>query len=311
MTVKAWSEIWLNTYKRPALNNHTYYDYELRLKNFVLPSIGHMPLKDVKPNHLQDILSGMDGFSKDRIVKVRNTLTQMFERAVDDDNLIKSPARNLVIPNTAVNGKRRSITAYERAIITQTAETHPAGAWILTMLYCGLRPQETAALQGRHINTKTMEITIEQALKSDGTIGTTKTGAGKRIVPIDPELLSYLPETKAFDFVFRSAKGLPLNNLSMQKLWRSFKRQMNINAGCKVYRNQLIPPYPIADDLTAYHLRHTFCTDMQDAGVDINVAKDLMGHANISVTANIYTHLTDDKRKQAAEKMATFHAARS
>ena len=39
-----------------------------------------------------------------------------------------------------------------------------------------------------------------------------------------------------------------------------------------------------------YCLRHTFCTDLRRAGVPINVAKELMGHANISVTANIYTH---------------------
>ena len=47
---------------------------------------------------------------------------------------------------------------------------------------------------------------------------------------------------------------------------------------------------PVADDLTPYCLRHTFCTDLQRAGVSINVAKELMGHADIQTTANIYTH---------------------
>lgn len=46
----------------------------------------------------------------------------------------------------------------------------------------------------------------------------------------------------------------------------------------------------VADDLTPYCLRHTFCTDLQRAGVPINVAKELMGHADIQTTANIYTH---------------------
>ena len=48
--------------------------------------------------------------------------------------------------------------------------------------------------------------------------------------------------------------------------------------------------HAIAPDLTPYCLRHTFCTDLQRAEVPINVAKELMGHANITVTANIYTH---------------------
>ena len=48
--------------------------------------------------------------------------------------------------------------------------------------------------------------------------------------------------------------------------------------------------HAVAPDLTPYCLRHTFCTDLQRAGVPINVAKELMGHSDISITANIYTH---------------------
>lgn len=59
--------------------------------------------------------------------------------------------------------------------------------------------------------------------------------------------------------------------------------------GAKV-QDGVITKHALAPDLTPYCLRHTFCTDLQRAGVPINVAKELMGHANISVTANIYTH---------------------
>ena len=55
----------------------------------------------------------------------------------------------------------------------------------------------------------------------------------------------------------------------------------------RVYRNQLIPPLPLADDFVPYDLRHTYCTDLARAGVDIRTAQKLMGHANISVTADI------------------------
>ena len=64
----------------------------------------------------------------------------------------------------------------------------------------------------------------------------------------------------------------------MRRMWNSFIREMEEESG------------PVADDLTPYCLRHTFCTDLQRAGVSINVAKELMGHADIQTTANIYTH---------------------
>lgn len=59
--------------------------------------------------------------------------------------------------------------------------------------------------------------------------------------------------------------------------------------GAELYRNQIIQSV-VAPDLTPYCLRHTFCTDLQRAGVTLNVAKELMGHSDISTTANIYTH---------------------
>ena len=46
------------------------------------------------------------------------------------------------------------------------------------------------------------------------------------------------------------------------KLWQACKREMNISMGCKVYRNALVPPYPLADDIVPYCLRHTYCTDL-------------------------------------------------
>ena len=57
----------------------------------------------------------------------------------------------------------------------------------------------------------------------------------------------------------------------------------------------------VAKDLVPYDLRHTFCTDLRDKGVPIEVAKDLMGHADISLTARIYSHATRTSIDKARE----------
>ena len=54
--------------------------------------------------------------------------------------------------------------------------------------------------------------------------------------------------------------------------------------------DELINIIPLAPDFVPYCLRHTYCTDLQTAGIDIRTAQKLMGHADISTTANIYTH---------------------
>lgn len=71
--------------------------------------------------------------------------------------------------------------------------------------------------------------------------------------------------------------------------------------GAKIYRNALIPPMPLAGDFTPYCLRHTYCTDLCRAGVDIRTAQRLMGHANISITADIYTHVDVNEIMKAGE----------
>lgn len=68
---------------------------------------------------------------------------------------------------------------------------------------------------------------------------------------------------------------------------------MNIESGTKTFRNKLLEPYKIPKDLTPYCLRHEYCSELARRGVDIRIAQKLMGHANINMTANIYTHIED------------------
>ena len=85
-----------------------------------------------------------------------------------------------------------------------------------------------------------------------------------------------------------------------QITWEVFKRKINIAMGCAVYRNKLIPPYPLADDIVQYCLRHTYCTNLAKKGIDIRTAQKLMGHTDIRMTANIYTHIDMSDLEKAA-----------
>lgn len=98
----------------------------------------------------------------------------------------------------------------------------------------------------------------------------------------------------------------------MKRMWEVFKKYVDVELGAKEVKikpegkrkhTTVIQDSVVADDLVPYCLRHTYCTDLQRAGVPINVAKDLMGHSDISVTANIYTHTTDDVLDDAKAKI--------
>ena len=230
--------------------------------------------------------------SESHVKKVSLVLKSMFKRARQNRVIAYDPAESLELPKFTTN-KRRSITEEERQLILTTAEKHRAGLWILTLLYTGMRPGETAALTWDDVNIKKKEITVSKAKESGNqNIKQPKTDAGVRVIPIRAELLGAMAEAKRKSkgsLVFTNTKGKMLDDDAMHRMWKNFVREMNINAGAKMYRNEITEP-KVAEDLTAYCLRHTFATDMQGAGVPLNIVKEIMGHDDITVTANTYTH---------------------
>jgi integrase len=311
ITVQTWIRKFLETYIEGAVADSTLDANESLLRNFVIPKIGNMRIKDVKEIHCQNIMKAMEGYSNNHIRKVRSILKRMLETARKNGLILENPAIDITLPKRKRDGTHRPITDREREITLAVAKTHRCGLWIKTALYTGIRPGEAAALQGRHIDLKEAKLHIEQARKKTGRIGEAKTEAGERVIPIPDILLQDLIKLRPepFEYIFKNKNGGRMSASNMTKAWASFKRQMQIEAGCRVVRNELVPPLPIADDLVPYCYRHTYCTDLQEAGVPLNIAKYLMGHTDIRMTANLYTHTTGNMLTEALESMNRHHNA--
>lgn len=292
MTVSAWYKQWIDLYKKPkGLTEKSLKMYDEKFNGYIRPAIGHMKLKDVKDVHLQRILNSQAGRSASHVKKIRMVLQEMFKRARQSRLIPYDPAELLELP-TVKQGRRRSITEEERAAILAVAERHRAGLWILTLLYTGMRPGETAALTWSDVDFDHNEIHVHAAKESGNrTIKGPKTASGVRDIPIHAALLPRLlaARGKPFSLVFPTKAGTVQNESSMRRMWNSFRTELDLQLGAKTKDGKIVESV-VADDLTPYCLRHTFCTDLQRAGVPINNAKELMGHADIQTTANIYTH---------------------
>lgn len=309
MTVNQWAAEWLDTYKEPNISMRHYKDIRGVIKKYISPSIGAMKVKQIKPLHLQKILNGLTCYSDSYISKIYDILRQIFTEAYRNNMIANNPADAIKKPQGKKKRARRAITPYERAITLKVAEYHRGGLFVLIMLYCGLRPGEVAALKWCDVDMERKLIHVHQANKADDIIGDPKTAAGERYVPVPKDLAQRFLREKRYplNWVCTDSRGNRLTKSSIRNLWESFKREMNIAAGCRVFRNQLQPPYPIAEDLCLYCYRHTYCTDLQAAGVPINVAKELMGHSSIAVTAEIYTHRSDAAVQNAAALIDTYN----
>lgn len=301
MRVEKWVDEWLEVYKRPVIGVGQYNNYKIHITLSILPAIGNKRLCDVTDMDAQKILNTRAGNSTSDIKKLNMTLKAIFERAVISRLIPYNPAAHLSIP-AGTSGTHRSITHEERAAILELAKTHYSGLWVLTLLYTGMRPGETRALEWRHVDLSRKLIHIEQAAKAvTDKIDLPKSAAGIRDVPIPDVLFLRLQAAYGTGSVFvQPTTGTRHTTQSMRNLWESFKRELDIQLGATVFRNKIIES-KLANDLMPYCLRHTYCTDLQDAGVPINIARYLMGHSDISVTAKIYTHTTDKAIKTAAD----------
>lgn len=277
VSVDAWAEISFDTYKSDVKGLE---DIKKRYKKYVSPRIGTHPIGTVKAVECQAVLNDCSGMSFSHCEKLRQEMKFLFETAVDNQLIPHNPAKKLKLPDYT-KGSRRSITENERKHLLAVYENDSTYLLFIIMLYCGCRPEEAVNLIGRDIDHENRRLHIRG----------TKTKNSDRYVSIPAELYETIKKTKPFEPIAKNRAGSKHSEGSYNRLVSHLKRDMNLSMGCKTYRNALIPPFPLADDFVPYCLRHTYCTDLCRAGVDVRTAQKLMGHADISITANIYTHV--------------------
>lgn len=311
--------------KRGSMTQQSNRMYHAKLQYYILPAIGKMRLVDVKDVHLQKILNAQAEMSDSHVKKMRIVLESMFRQAHKSRIIPFDPAADLSLP-AAKAGKRRSLTDYEREILLQVAATHQHGLWIRFLLETGIRPGESAPLQVRDLvfDTPQPRVNIYKDIEggTNNVVSTPKTEAGIRQVPLPasiiPDLKRAVKGRKKDDYLFPAADNKSMVTASgIASRWRSFSRAMDLAMGAEHTKSGHIydpadldenglPLYPdpenpakprdghrIAPDLCLYCLRHTYCTDLDKKDVPILSAKYVMGHSNVSTTADIYNHPGD------------------
>ena len=291
--LKSFTERYLKTYKEPTVGADWYADLVRIAETKIIPGIGNKPMGKIKPIEIQQFLNTLSGLSDSYIKKIFDLTNQIFRYAYRNGMTNTDLTLNLERPTGLEAKEGRSITDYEREVLLRVLDSgHRGRIFCKIMLYCGLRPAEISALVWKDIDLKNGIIDVNKDRKKNGTVGKPKSKDSIRKVPIPDHFIDELKACRKspFDLVCTQLNGRPHTESSRKKMWKNIKRLMNIEMGAQVKRNQLIPPLPLAEDFKMYNLRHTYCTDLEKMGVPINIARQLMGHSDISITSKIYTH---------------------
>lgn len=243
-----------------------------------LSALADVPIKTLRKSHLQEQVDKMDdkGLSLSSCQKVKVLAGLLFKHALADDLVTRNYAELIELPDDTAKEKE-PFTDTEIKKIEKAAATDLWANTILILLYTGMRIGEMLTLTKFNVNLNDMIIT-----------GGIKTDAGKhRIIPVHPKIQKYIRywyEQPGPHLIQRKGKRILIN----------------------YYRNSLY--YPTLErleirKLSPHSTRHTFASLLNRAGANTKSIQDVLGHADYSTTANIYTHTDIAELRKAVESI--------
>jgi integrase len=279
MRLEVFCQLYLDTYKRENVSASWFADL-CRMKSEMVAVVGNKPVGKIKPMEMQNFINQHSELADSTIKKIYDFTKQITHHMVV--NGATDYVFNLTAPKGRTGEVGRSLTKQEQDALLRAIKGHRAEIFISIMYYCGLRPSEVSALQWKDIDLEKNIISVYKAVKQNGSIGDTKSPSGVREVPVPIKLSILLKKHRKSPFspvcVQRNGHH---TKWSVRRMWQDIKKRTEAELG---------RPF----DARLYDIRHTYCTNLEKAGVPINIASRLMGHSNIAITSKIYTHASDE-----------------
>lgn len=303
LTMQEYLESWLGV--KTDLSARTRMDYRTYFTRYVYPVLGSKRLDQVTHFDVQGLYNGMQarGLSGQTVRLVHAPLRQALSYAVQTDILAKNPSEYTKRPKLE-RKEQQVLTPEETNRFLVVAKDQGADWYALwcVLLMCGVRPSEALALKWDDVEGDTLRVrrALTQVGKGKYVEGPPKTRKGNRPIALPHPatvalqehrtqqaraILKKGPRYKREGFVFASSAGTPLDLTRVRYKW---KRALQA-AG--------LPP------LRLYDARHTHATTLIMAGVNPKVVQERLGHANISITLDTYTHVLPGRDREAADRL--------
>lgn len=297
-TVEHLIQHWLEHVHKKTIRLSTYAEYRSVTNAHILPELGHIKLQHLSIQQAERFYTRKqeEGLSAGRIRAIHRVLHQALGYAVRTNLVMRNVCDAVRLPRLGIEQARR---------LLDVAKGYPLEAIVTMALLTGMREGELLALRWSDINFEQQYLQVRHTVRripGHGlTEGEPKSESSRRKIVLSPLPVDVLrqhrlrqleaklkvgPVWEEHDLVFCNNHGKFMDNPDLLK---RFGRLLKA-AG--------LPPMHFHD------LRHSAATFLLAMGVHAKIAQELLGHSNIAITLNIYSHVLPSLQREAVDKLS-------
>ena len=313
ITFREFVQKWLDNYVRVDLSVKTKYDYLLFAKSEAMNDLGDYRLSKIKTFHIVEFINKWKAINTSKVYKWYAVLKSIFAKAVEWKFIEDNPMSGVKKPRPTK--KHTELQFYDEQQLKKLFEilkNESAKNRIRIKLaaLCGLRLAEIAGITTESIDFNNNTITIDKTLQVDEetrklVIQTTKNKKARKVnIPksFAKELKEYVTSQRKLqlasgntwepfkdengnpvNFLFTRSNGYPLLPKSLYDVWRALLKKYKL-------------PH-----IRFHDLRHSYASFMISHNVNFKIIQEQLGHSDIQMTLNTYSHLTEKDKQNASD----------
>lgn len=288
MTLGGWLTDWQNA--RTELKESTRLLYRRHIRNTIIPKIGGIKMKAVTVEAVQRFINSLS--MAPATVRLVFVILKAALRDACDQGLCADVCGKVRLPREPVKNVEILTPAQQRRLEASLSESNDAG--ILLCLYTGLRIGELCALRWRDVDFEGSALSVRGTqVRQDGGLKVTppKSRASLRTIPLP-------------DFILDKLRALPrdgefvLSHMGGPVEVRSYRRRFK-----RILAEAELP------DIRFHALRHTFSSRALEVGMDYKTLSEVLGHASVATTMDLYVHSLDEYKRSQMDKLREIYAA--
>lgn len=328
--MNTWFEEWLKV-KEPMLKQSTRYLYINCYRRYIRPQLGGKLLTKIRAIDIQTVITSLQkrSLSVGTIHIVNALMNNIFNLALKYDMVKKNPCIGIILPKE--EKKEPGVLSQDgQKLFLEVIKGDYYEPLYLLMLATGLRIGEACALTWQDVDLHNQVLHVNHTLlyqpdpdtgKSTPRLQSPKSLTSRRCVPLIDDLAEVLRlhqkkqqhfiqehfcdlhiSAEFRNLVFMTKNGQPVKEPNIYQRLRHITARMNAIEESTAHLEKR--PKQVFPNITPHKLRHAFATRAFESGLAPKTVSDLLGHSDLSLTMNLYTHVTAEMKQKEMEKLA-------